>query len=603
MAKTYYKYAERDVNSQIDWSQVGKNLTDMLFDQAELRQKKRKELEDASNDFGKVVSDMPTGISESWTNNTIDFANNVQEQRKLDDSLLAQGLMPLSMYLKKRELSKSSTEKFYGISKKMQAETAATVERIKNGTNMEREQRNLELIENLAVNGMPMLHDVTGELIVANMIDGPDGVKVIDPNKNNHMSVDQYDKLVTQKFDKYDFSSAAKTAADVMGDFLISEVKEADRARGLSYIIKKSGAGFNVKLKQYTDDFINTIAANPLHMESVLTDTMGKYKTTYDTDQAASDPNYILLVPDKNTGVAKAQFTEAQEKDFREFAKRQLYAMVDKKLDIVSAGYKPSSPAELARYNESLRKEQQEQEFETIKLGIEGNLASLQIVANKIGAKDFDIPDDGKTVTFTFIDGSTKTINLEDKESSGAALADLLGLSDQAFRDYAEGINFSGPIDIVKFKNALGQIKPVTAAPEFVDEPAKNAFVRMQKIKLQNNVFVPGNVDQTVSNLEAVIGSIPGLEGIEIDTGGLLGFGDTGTVIFKDAEGTELLKLNMDEATPEQVNTIIDGLVDLSYNRTLASKDGVKVIEQITEGQRGKVRVVDPNGVADKYNE
>jgi len=378
MAKTYYKYAERDVNSQIDWSQVGKNLTDMLFDQAELRQNKRKELENASNDFGKVVSDMPTGISESWTNNTIDFANNVQEQRKLDDSLLAQGLMPLNMYLKKRELSKSSTEKFYGISKKMQAETAATVERIKSGTNMEREQRNLELIENLAVNGMPMLHDVTGELIVANMIDGPDGVKIIDPNKNNHMSVDQYDKLVTQKFDKYDFSSAARTAADVLGDYVISSVDESDRAGGLNVIIKKSGAAFNDKLKEYTDDFINTIAANPLHMESVLTDTMGKYKTTYDTDQAASDPSYILLVPDKNTGVAKAEFTEAQEKDFREFAKRQLYARVDEKLEIASAGTKPFDPTRSLWINRAFQKEDAEQQFALIASAMRGDKTAMQ---------------------------------------------------------------------------------------------------------------------------------------------------------------------------------------------------------------------------------
>jgi trehalose/maltose hydrolase-like predicted phosphorylase len=87
MAKTYYNYAERDVNSMIDWSQVGKNLTDMLTEQASLRQNKRQALEQASNDFGKVVSDTPTGLSESWNNRTLDFANNAQEQRKLDDSL------------------------------------------------------------------------------------------------------------------------------------------------------------------------------------------------------------------------------------------------------------------------------------------------------------------------------------------------------------------------------------------------------------------------------------------------------------------------------------------------------------------------------------
>ena len=459
MAKTYYKYAERDVNSQIDWSQVGKNLTDMLFDQAELRQNKRKELENASNDFGKVVSDMPTGISESWTNNTIDFANNVQEQRKLDDSLLAQGLMPLNMYLKKRELSKSSTEKFYGISKKMQAETAATVERIKSGTNMEREQRNLELIENLAVNGMPMLHDVTGELIVANMIDGPDGVKIIDPNKNNHMSVDQYDKLVTQKFDKYDFSSAARTAADVLGDYVISSVDESDRAGGLNVIIKKSGAAFNDKLKEYTDDFINTIAANPLHMDSVLTDTMGKYKTTYDTDQAASDPSYILLVPDKNTGVAKAEFTEAQEKDFREFAKRQLYARVDEKLEIASAGTKPFDPTRSLWINRAFQKEDAEQQFALIASAMRGDKTAMQTLMTGYGGTGIAFDPDKKFMDIT-INGVVRPISLEgDLRVSGANLAAALGLSSEEYNAWAKKNNI--PVTNVEITTLTEKFKDV----------------------------------------------------------------------------------------------------------------------------------------------
>lgn len=601
MAKTYYKYAERDVNSQIDWSQVGKNLTDMLFDQAELRQNKRKELENASNDFGKVVSDMPTGISESWTNNTIDFANNVQEQRKLDDSLLAQGLMPLNMYLKKRELSKSSTEKFYGISKKMQAETAATVERIKSGTNMEREQRNLELIENLAVNGMPMLHDVTGELIVANMIDGPDGVKIIDPNKNNHMSVDQYDKLVTQKFDKYDFPSAANAWEDAVGDYLIANVDETDRARGLSFIIEKSGPAFRKDIETYIDDFVNTIKANPLHMESVLTDTMGKYKTTYDTDQAASDPNYILLVPDKNTGVAKADFTsptgQAQEKAFEEFVKRQLYARLDEKLKITSAGYKPSDPTEAERLRIGRDEKKEQEAYKTIRLGLEGDPASLQIIANGLGAERIDLATDKKSATIVYTDGSTKTVNLADSESAGAAFAQLQGFSDQGFRDYAVKENFSGPIDVNKFETALGQIKGVTTAPKYTDEPQQQVFVRIQGEKIKGKID-PQSARNSRANIQATLGSIPGMEDVKV------GSADSGkTIIISDSNDTELLRITPSEATPEQIANFENSLAQLSYNRTLGLKDGVKIIEQVTEGQRGKVKVTNPDGVGEKYNQ
>ena len=566
MAKTYYKYAERDVNSQIDWSQVGKNLTDMLFDQAELRQNKRKELENASNDFGKVVSDMPTGISESWTNNTIDFANNVQEQRKLDDSLLAQGLMPLNMYLKKRELSKSSTEKFYGISKKMQAETAATVERIKSGTNMEREQRNLELIENLAVNGMPMLHDVTGELIVANMIDGPDGVKIIDPNKNNHMSVDQYDKLVTQKFDKYDFSSAAKTAADVLGDYVISSVDESDRAGGLNVIIKKSGAAINDKLKEYTDDFINTIAANPLHMESVLTDTMGKYKTTYDTDQAASDPNYILLVPDKNTGVAKAEFTEAQEKDFREFAKRQLYARVDEKLEIASAGTKPFDPTRSLWINRAFEKEDAEQQFALIASAMRGDKTAMQTLMTGYGGTGIAFDPDKKFMDIT-INGVVRPISLEgDLRVSGANLAAALGLSSEEYNAWAKKNNIPVTnVEITTLTEKFKDVRGVEQVGQIISSENVKALNRSLTMDFRDMEIDKQNVSDQAKSFARELQAIAGPLGIStsVDIQGNVTIG--GDVIPKGINQADKVLELLDKkykAKPQQTRKTVKQIME-----------------------------------------
>jgi hypothetical protein len=459
MAKTYYNYAERDVNSMIDWSQVGKNLTDMLTEQASLRQNKRQALEQASNDFGKVVSDTPTGLSESWNNRTLDFANNAQEQRKLDDSLLAQGLMPLNMYLKKRELSKMGTEKFYGISKKMQTEFASSLDRMKEGKSMEREQMNMGLIENLASSGIPMLHDVTGELIIAGMIDGPDGVKVIDPNKNNHMTVDDYDRLVTQKFDKYDFSSAANAAADLLGDYVIANVDEATRAGGLSVIIEKSGAGVRDDIKTYVDDFVNTIKANPLHMESVLTDTMGKYKPTYDTNQAASDPNYILLVKDGKTGVGRAEFTDAQQKDFEEFAERQLSARLDEKLKITSAGTKPFDPTRSLWINRSFQKEDAEQQFALIASAMRGDKTAMQTLMTGYSGTGIAFDPDKKFMDVT-INGVVKPISLEgDLRTSGANLAVALGLSSEEYNAWAKKNNI--PITTVDITKLTDEFKGV----------------------------------------------------------------------------------------------------------------------------------------------
>ena len=39
---TYYKYAERSADSQVNWAEVGKGISDMLADEVKIREEKRK---------------------------------------------------------------------------------------------------------------------------------------------------------------------------------------------------------------------------------------------------------------------------------------------------------------------------------------------------------------------------------------------------------------------------------------------------------------------------------------------------------------------------------------------------------------------------------
>ena len=38
---TYYKYAERNVDSQVNWAEVGKGISDMLADEVKIREEKK----------------------------------------------------------------------------------------------------------------------------------------------------------------------------------------------------------------------------------------------------------------------------------------------------------------------------------------------------------------------------------------------------------------------------------------------------------------------------------------------------------------------------------------------------------------------------------
>ena len=58
---TYYKYVERSVDDQINWAEVGKNMSDMLKNEAAAREAKKAEINEASRQFGLDLSNAPTG--------------------------------------------------------------------------------------------------------------------------------------------------------------------------------------------------------------------------------------------------------------------------------------------------------------------------------------------------------------------------------------------------------------------------------------------------------------------------------------------------------------------------------------------------------------
>ena len=59
---TYYKYAERSADSTINWAQVGQGMTDMLQEEARIREEKKAAIDEASRRQQKVLTDdLPSG--------------------------------------------------------------------------------------------------------------------------------------------------------------------------------------------------------------------------------------------------------------------------------------------------------------------------------------------------------------------------------------------------------------------------------------------------------------------------------------------------------------------------------------------------------------
>ena len=71
---TYYKYAERSADSQVNWAEVGKGISDMLADEVKIREEKKAAYETAFQDDMKQLSTQPQGDWQDGTNVVNNFA-------------------------------------------------------------------------------------------------------------------------------------------------------------------------------------------------------------------------------------------------------------------------------------------------------------------------------------------------------------------------------------------------------------------------------------------------------------------------------------------------------------------------------------------------
>ena len=119
---TFYKYAERDADSQINWFEVGKNLTDMLDETRRVRQEKKDAIDAATRQFENDLANAPQGQNQDINNFTNKYAHNMMNQMRIDEQLLKSGQMPLDKYTLRRQNYIDGTNQLFELSKLYQEE-------------------------------------------------------------------------------------------------------------------------------------------------------------------------------------------------------------------------------------------------------------------------------------------------------------------------------------------------------------------------------------------------------------------------------------------------------------------------------------------------
>jgi hypothetical protein len=353
---TYYKYAERSAESQINWAEVGRDMSDMLKEENRIREEKKAAIDAASREFGKTLANPPQGEHKGANQWALEYADNASKYMLMQDKLLKSGQMKLKDYTVARQNILDGTDQAFNLTKDYQAVFAEKMERYKTDKSQDLEQWLMGQAEGYSDFNKSQLYinPTDGTLSVAmkekKIVDGKE-VFVMNQNPNQFASVSTLRNQIAGKYDKFNTNAVTDAFVNSLGEEETSIIKQGASlsAGGLILNVEdirkrtdlsEDGKQILYKFADSENQFIKSTLVNPFDRLSVLTNSKKfapngmQYGFTYDEAEAKGNPAKILLKTDPSSGQPTPQFTAEQMKVSEDFIRTELRAKYSRKEEL-----------------------------------------------------------------------------------------------------------------------------------------------------------------------------------------------------------------------------------------------------------------------------
>lgn len=360
MAKTYFKAQPTAAETQINWAEVGKNFSDMLTEEARVREEKKAAIDEASRQYQQTLNDVEQGQSATANQWWLNAAGEMQQQMLMQDRMLKSGALNPRDYTVMRQNLVDGTDGLINVFGEYNKEFKERMDRFESGESQDLEQWAMAELENFGnfQNTSVVVNPETGMLSVADVDE--DGNIINNPNSIR--SVTSLQNLLARRYDKYDLDAATTEFAGSVGTWdTISRTYGSELAKGL--ITKTSDPFFKGFTKQelmdlgmseadaikyeaelnvYTageDRFVQDIMSVWSNTSSILTNSMSfapngeEYTFTFNEERAE---NEILLRKDPKTGQLIAEYTPEQEEAVAQAIRDSLRNKLDREIGQVT---------------------------------------------------------------------------------------------------------------------------------------------------------------------------------------------------------------------------------------------------------------------------
>ena len=324
MANTYFKYAERNAENRINWADVGKDMTDMLADEARVREEKKAAIETDFRDFSKTLADSPMGESQGFNEFTTDYADSAQEYSLMVNNMLKSGDLKLREYNNIQANLKQGTAEAFSIATDYNTAYKGMLERgeIDPETGLPAAQL-LEQYVLGTVQGFGNYSDhrlwinpTTGKVSLATTQTDKEGNVTMNRDTGSFIAVNALRNRTRAQYDIYDLNKINKGRVNTLGTTIDAVMSDGVKTR--------ENALKNASVVAVLDDFADATVAIPTNVSSILTNSLGtnpntgeRYAFTDNPADAALDENLILIMDNplqQSAGLPMPAYLDSPEK-------------------------------------------------------------------------------------------------------------------------------------------------------------------------------------------------------------------------------------------------------------------------------------------------
>lgn len=338
---TYYKFAEREAGSQINWAEVSKGLTDTIYQIDKDRQDKKAAIDESTRQDMLKLANAPKGDNTTASEWTLKYTNDMMNYRLTIDRLLKTGQMSLRDYKIAAQNSKDSTNLLFSVAQEYQDKYKEIQDRMKQDKSSALEPQLAALSESLAniSNTIPRINPTNGMVYLAGSKQGKDGVTEMD---ENFVSLQSLRNRINATVDKYNMRDALESETSKLGENVFTEIVKSKKLNRTGVITEIADPTARAGFDQWKKDTVKLIVGEGYQTASLLADNVitnpktGKqYAPTYNRKEWEADKtgDLILFENINGNGPLMPVFKDEQIKTASEFVDRNVTSYIDKKAE------------------------------------------------------------------------------------------------------------------------------------------------------------------------------------------------------------------------------------------------------------------------------